>query len=162
MENFITGIPGCEHQHRAAMLHCLGKEKYEYFFNKFLEYFFTESDAAFFASLGLNCIRVPFNYRHFEDDMNPRILKPDGFKWLDRVIDMVPIVEAQLTNLVCSSQHIHHPRSSCPSRWAGTDPKFLLIARTQIGTATMLVISQCFGNTKIFKTERSGCGRKLR
>jgi hypothetical protein len=110
----------------------------------------------------LNCIRVPFNYRHFEDDMNPRILKPDGFKWLDRVIDMVPIVEAQLTNLVCSSQHIHHPRSSCPSRWAGTDPKFVLIARTQIGTATMLVISQCFGNTKIFKTERSGCGRKLR
>ena len=33
---------------------------------KYLEYFFTEKDAAFFKSLGLNCIRIPFNYRHFE------------------------------------------------------------------------------------------------
>ena len=93
IENFITGIPGCEHQHRAAMLHVLGKEKYEYFFDKFLEYFFTESDAAYFASLGLNCIRVPFNYRHFEDDMNPRVLKPNAFKWLDRVVEIVWLVQ---------------------------------------------------------------------
>lgn len=33
---------------------------------KFLEYFFEDADAAFFKSLGLNCIRLPFNYRHFE------------------------------------------------------------------------------------------------
>lgn len=33
---------------------------------QFLEYFFTDADAAFFKSLGLNCIRLPFNYRHFE------------------------------------------------------------------------------------------------
>jgi aryl-phospho-beta-D-glucosidase BglC (GH1 family) len=76
-------------------------------FVKFLEYFFTDKDASFFKSLGLNCIRIPFNYRHFEgkafqfdrfepvnsvdyltDDMNPRILKLSGFKHLDRVIDL--------------------------------------------------------------------------
>jgi len=65
-----------------------GKEKYDRFFNGFLENFFTEKDAKFFASvrlffftsveleltfsfcsqLGLNCIRVPFNYRHFESE----------------------------------------------------------------------------------------------
>jgi hypothetical protein len=55
---------------------------------QFLEYFFTESDATFYKSLGLNAIRIPFNYRHFEDDMNPRILKQDGFKYLDRVVDI--------------------------------------------------------------------------
>ena len=55
---------------------------------QFLEYFFQDEDAAFFASLGLNCIRIPFNYRHFEDDMNPRVLKQEGFKHLDRVIDV--------------------------------------------------------------------------
>ncbi|MCJ1439289.1 hypothetical protein MMC27_008681 [Xylographa pallens] len=88
MENFITGYPGHEHEHRAAMLKVLGKEKYEYFFDKWLEYYFTEQDAKFFASLGLNCIRIPFNYRHFEDDMNPRVLKEDGFKHLDRVIEL--------------------------------------------------------------------------
>jgi hypothetical protein len=37
MENFITGYPGHEHQHRAAMLEVLGQEKYEFFFDKFLE-----------------------------------------------------------------------------------------------------------------------------
>jgi len=47
-----------------------------------------EPDAKFFSSLGLNCIRLPFNYRHFEDDMNPRVLKESGFKHLDRVIDL--------------------------------------------------------------------------
>ena len=55
---------------------------------QFLEFFFAEEDAKFFASLGLNCIRIAFNYRHFEDDMNPRVLKPSGFKHLDRVIDI--------------------------------------------------------------------------
>ena len=89
MENFITGYPGHESQHRAAMLKVLGKEKQEFFFDKFLEYFFTEADAKFFASLGLNCLRVPFNYRHFEDDMNPRVLKESGFKHLDRVVELV-------------------------------------------------------------------------
>ncbi|KAF2200682.1 glycoside hydrolase [Delitschia confertaspora ATCC 74209] len=88
MENFITGYPGMESKHRAAMLKVLGKEKYEFFFDKFLEYFFGEEDAKFFASKGLNCIRVPFNHRHFEDDSNPRVLKEGGFKHLDRVIDI--------------------------------------------------------------------------
>jgi aryl-phospho-beta-D-glucosidase BglC (GH1 family) len=84
-----TGYPGHESQHRAAFAKVLGKEKAEFFFDKFLEYFFQEEDAKFFASLGLNCIRIPFNYRHFEDDMNPRVLKESGFKHLDRVIELV-------------------------------------------------------------------------
>lgn len=88
MENFITGYPGCEFQIRAALAKTIGKEKSEFFFDKFLEYFFEDADAAFYKSLGLNCIRLPFNYRHFEDDMNPRVLKPEGFKHLDRVVEI--------------------------------------------------------------------------
>ncbi|KAJ5722671.1 hypothetical protein N7488_000706 [Penicillium malachiteum] len=88
MENFITGFPGHESQHRAAMRKVLGQDKYEFFFDKWLEYFFTEKDAKFFAEVGLNCLRLPFNYRHFEDDMNPRVLKESGFKHLDRVVDL--------------------------------------------------------------------------
>ncbi|KAK2756814.1 transcriptional regulator swi6 [Arachnomyces sp. PD_36] len=88
MENFITGYPGHESQHRAAMRKALGDEKYEYFFDKWLEYFFTEADAKFYAGLGLNCIRIPFNYRHFEDDMSPRVLKEEGFKHLDRAVEL--------------------------------------------------------------------------
>jgi hypothetical protein len=36
--------------------------------------------------LGLNLIRIPVNYRHFEDDMNPFVIVESGFKHLDRVI----------------------------------------------------------------------------
>jgi aryl-phospho-beta-D-glucosidase BglC (GH1 family) len=89
MENFITGFPGHEAEHRAAMKAVLGEENYEFFFDKWLEYFFTEEDAEFFAGLGLNAMRLPFNYRHLEDDMNPRVLKEEGFKHLDRVVEIV-------------------------------------------------------------------------
>lgn len=86
MENFITGYAGHEFEHRKAMLSVLGSEKYNFFFDKFLKYFFTDSDAKFFASLGLNCIRIPFNYRHFEDNLNPSVYKQSCFDLLDRVV----------------------------------------------------------------------------
>ncbi|PCH34761.1 glycoside hydrolase family 5 protein [Wolfiporia cocos MD-104 SS10] len=86
MENFITGYPGCEFQIREALAEVLGKEKSEYFFDRFLEHFFAEPDAAFFKSLGLNCIRIAISYRYFEDDMKPCVLKPEGFKHLDRAV----------------------------------------------------------------------------
>nr|CDP27084.1 Putative Glycoside Hydrolase Family 5 [Podospora anserina S mat+] len=105
MENFITGYPGHENEMRKAMLEVLGQEKYDFFFDKvcsvapssttdhgltpvkFLEYFFTPSDARFLASLGLNCIRIPINYHHFLDDHNPGIIKQEGFKLIDRIVD---------------------------------------------------------------------------
>ena len=85
MENFITGYAGAEFEHRKAMREVLGQEKYEYFFDRFLDYFFTDEDAKFFASLGLNCIRIPFNYKHFEDDLTGE-QKEAGFELLDRVV----------------------------------------------------------------------------
>ncbi|KAK7460661.1 Endo-1,4-beta-xylanase 5 [Stygiomarasmius scandens] len=88
MENFISGFPGCEYQIRETLAEVIGEQKAQFFFDKFLDYFFAEADAAFFKSLGLNCIRIAINYRHFEDDMNPRVLKPDAFKQLDRVISL--------------------------------------------------------------------------
>jgi aryl-phospho-beta-D-glucosidase BglC (GH1 family) len=88
MENFITGFPGSEESHRAALKSVLGEEKYELFFDRFLEYFFTKADAQFIQSLGLNLLRLPVNYRHFEDDMAPFEIKEGGFKHLDRVIDI--------------------------------------------------------------------------
>jgi aryl-phospho-beta-D-glucosidase BglC (GH1 family) len=73
---------------RRALKKVLGEEKYDHFFDRFLEYFFTEKDAAFFASLGLNAIRIPVNYRHFESDDEPGVWKEKGFAWLDRVINL--------------------------------------------------------------------------
>lgn len=87
LENFITGFTGHEHEHRAALSAVLGASKANFYFDRLLDYFFTEKDAEFLASLGLNSIRIPINYRHFEDDMNPGLIKPEGFRLLDRVIN---------------------------------------------------------------------------
>lgn len=69
------------------MLDVLGPEKYKYFFDKFLEYFFTREDAKLLASLGLNCLRIPINHRHFMDDMSPSVIKQEGFALVDKIVD---------------------------------------------------------------------------
>jgi hypothetical protein len=88
MENFITGYPANEEAQREALRDVLGPAKYEFFFDRFLEHFFTEDDARYVRSLGLNLIRIPVNYRHFENDMEPFVLKESGFKHLDRVVEL--------------------------------------------------------------------------
>jgi endoglucanase len=88
MENFITGYPANEEAQREAVRAVLGQERYEHFFDRFLEHFFTEDDARFIRSLGLNLLRVPVNYRHLEDDVRPFEIKEEGFRHLDRVVDL--------------------------------------------------------------------------
>src|SRR2546421_3051793 len=88
MENFITGYPANEEAQRQAIRQVLGDDKYAFFFDRFLEYFFGRDDAQFIASLGLNLLRLPVNYRHFESDMEPFVIKEEGFKHLDRVIEL--------------------------------------------------------------------------
>ena len=88
MENFISGYPANEEAQREAVRAVLGDERYEHFFDRFLEHFFTEDDARFIRSLGLNLLRLPVNYRHLEDDMRPLEVKEEGFKHLDRVVEL--------------------------------------------------------------------------
>jgi aryl-phospho-beta-D-glucosidase BglC (GH1 family) len=87
MENFITGYPATESQQRRALQRVLGEEGYTRFFDRFLSVFFTDEDAAYLSGLGLNSLRIPFNYRHFEDDAEPFVIKEEGFALLDQVVD---------------------------------------------------------------------------
>lgn len=89
MENFITGYPGDEGTMRRLMRDRMGSEAYEAFFDAFSRDFFDEADAAHLASLGINSVRIPFNYRHFEDDHAPFELKEEGFARLDRVVRLL-------------------------------------------------------------------------
>jgi endoglucanase len=88
MENFITGFPSTEQAHRKAILEAVGPQKYERFFERFLSEFFSEEDADFLRDMGMNLLRVPFNYRHLEDDMHPFQIKEEGFRHLDRVVTL--------------------------------------------------------------------------
>jgi endoglucanase len=88
MENFIDGYPFNEETTREQLLEVLGKEKYDLYFDTFLKSYFTEPDAEYIHSLGLNLVRIPINYHLFEDDMNPRVIKESAFEYLDSVINL--------------------------------------------------------------------------
>jgi endoglucanase len=86
MEDFITGFVGAEHNLRFTMSRILGQAKAQFFFDRLLAFFFTEDDVAFMASLGANALRIPLNYRHFENDNQPFEYLEDGFNRLDQAI----------------------------------------------------------------------------
>lgn len=86
MENFITGYPASESQMRRAVGRVLGPEASEAFFETFLDEFFADDDAAHLASLGMNCVRIPFSYFHLEDDDAPFEIKESGLARLERVV----------------------------------------------------------------------------
>lgn len=87
MENFIDGYPANEQAVRDGLLKVLGQKRYDLFFDEFYKNYFTDEDAAYIQSLGLNLVRIPVNYRQFEDDMNPGVIKQEAFERLDRVIN---------------------------------------------------------------------------
>ncbi|HEY4149676.1 MAG TPA: cellulase family glycosylhydrolase [Chitinophagaceae bacterium] len=86
MENFIDGYPANEEAMREGLKKLLGEKKYNLYFDTFLKSYFTEPDAAYIHSLGLNLVRIPINYHLFEDDMNPGVIKAGAFAYLDSVI----------------------------------------------------------------------------
>ena len=88
MENFIDGYPANEEAMREGLLEVMGKEKYDLYWDTFLKSYFTEPDAEYIHSLGLNLVRIPINYHLFEDDMNPGVIKEDAFEYLDNVIEL--------------------------------------------------------------------------
>jgi aryl-phospho-beta-D-glucosidase BglC (GH1 family) len=56
---------------------------------------YAEPDAEWFASLGLNMQRLAINYRHLNDDLDPYVIKHEGFKYIDRVIELVSTTQAE-------------------------------------------------------------------
>ncbi|MFC4586843.1 glycoside hydrolase family 5 protein [Sphaerisporangium corydalis] len=89
MENFITGYPADESSMRGALRDVLGEERQELFFDRLLTSFFGPEDAALLAGMGVNCVRIPVNYHHFESDERPFEIIQDGFRHLDRVVALL-------------------------------------------------------------------------
>jgi hypothetical protein len=89
MENFITGYPANESAMRDAVRAVLGDDREEAFFDRLLTSFFGPADAALLAEMGMNCVRIPVNYRHFESDERPMEIIDAGFRHLDRVIGLL-------------------------------------------------------------------------
>ena len=86
MEDFINGHPGAEHTLRAQMAEVLGPTKAQFFFDRMLDYFFNEDDVIFLKKAGSTVVRIPLNYRHFEDDDAPFKYKEAAFARLEQVL----------------------------------------------------------------------------
>jgi len=70
-----------------ALLELIGPEEVKTFWKKFMDEYITESDIQYLKSIGMNSIRIPFNYRLFtnEDYLGTNDASR-GFLYLDRVI----------------------------------------------------------------------------
>lgn len=64
----------------------LGPEEAQKFWSEFRKRYITEKDIHFIRSLGLNSVRVPFNYRLFISDDEPESIRTQNFVYLDSVI----------------------------------------------------------------------------
>lgn len=89
MENFITGYAGNESLMRANVRTAIGTDRADRFFERLLTRFFDSDDAAFLGRSGFNVARIALNYRHLETDDKPFEIIEDGFRHLDRAIELL-------------------------------------------------------------------------
>lgn len=88
LEHFMIGLPGTDTQIRQAIIDAYGKENADQFWKKFYRCLLNEDDFKYLKSLGINAVRIPFNYHLFEDDQNPYIYDESGFNEIDRILKL--------------------------------------------------------------------------
>lgn len=88
IEHFMVGIPTTDSQIRRTFRSVFGEETAEEFFTRFTDMYVTEEDFIFLKKIGINLLRIPFHYHLFLDDQNPGVLKNEGFRIFDRLIEL--------------------------------------------------------------------------
>ncbi|MDF2989268.1 MAG: glycoside hydrolase family 5 [Eubacterium sp.] len=88
LEHFMLGVPTPDQMIRQAFSDIYGKENAQSFFNSFINNFIGDEDFQLLKKSGINFLRVPFNYRLLIDDQNSMTYREEGFKILDRLMDL--------------------------------------------------------------------------
>jgi endoglucanase len=88
IEDYMIGLPWTEWKIRERFKKVVGDGAYNAFFDAYAQSYIDEADIAFIANQGFNVVRIPFNYRHFEDDLAPGQWIESGFRQLARVVDL--------------------------------------------------------------------------
>ena len=71
----------------AVLNQLIGEDEARRFWKDFRNNYITHEDIKFIKQIGLNSIRVPFNYRLFVVEGDPQRLEGPGYEMLDRVIN---------------------------------------------------------------------------
>lgn len=82
-----SGGFGDQYEMEALLEERFGKSERDSVMELYRKSWIKESDFAEIKAFGFNAIRLPLNYRMFEDDDKPFALKPEGFVWVDRVLE---------------------------------------------------------------------------
>ncbi|UCE13389.1 MAG: cellulase family glycosylhydrolase [Candidatus Heimdallarchaeota archaeon] len=88
IEHFMIGIPGSESQIRTAIAQTYGENQSSQFWEKYLHSYLGEKDFHFLSKIGVNSIRLSFNYHHFESDLTPYDYNEAGFHHIDRILSL--------------------------------------------------------------------------
>ncbi len=88
IEHFMIGLPTPDHMIREAVCEQFGNDVAKQFFDAFHKNFLNEKDFKKMKDCGVNLIRVPFNHRLFIDENNLGAIKEDGFKCIDRLMEL--------------------------------------------------------------------------
>lgn len=89
IEGYLIGFPFIpEKEIRRRIEEKLGKDEKDEFFKKYREDFISEEDIKVIKSLGFNVVRLPFNFRVLEDVDKPFVYKEEGFKIIDRLLNL--------------------------------------------------------------------------
>jgi endoglucanase len=88
LEHFMIGLPGTDSQIRAAIRAAYGPERAAEFWERYCTCYVADADFAFMKGIGVNAVRIPFNYRLFEDDQSPGEYDEGGFRHLDRALEL--------------------------------------------------------------------------
>jgi endoglucanase len=86
IEGFMIGLPYVEHKMRECFADVLGERLRDAFFDGFVDTCITEGDFKLLHEIGFNLVRVPFNYRHFESDLEPYRYNEKPFGVFDSII----------------------------------------------------------------------------
>ncbi len=94
IEPWMWGFPGApasfrdQYELEQILTTRFGETEKDRLMNLYYSSWMTPRDFANIRSFGFNCIRLPLNYRQFEDDNHPFQLRKDAFTWSDRAIEM--------------------------------------------------------------------------
>ena len=87
IEHFMLGLPQVDHVIRHAFREVLGEAAEHAFWDRYMDSYLAEEDFAYLRDLGFNHVRLAFDYRHLESDLQPFAYRESGFALLERVID---------------------------------------------------------------------------